>query len=451
MDFFTKKARIGAFRSRMAVGIVGVICACLLLFSPGVQALSDHLVIGEFIVDVSGSEGAGEFVMIYNPTCFPVDIGGWDIAYKSGTGNTWSAKATIPNGTSIAAYSYYLIGGNGVNPMPDLLDQSLGFSRFRGFVALRDRSNNFIDQVGYGNVNGNVEGRPAPVPPINQSLERKPGELDPGKGNGQFTNDNLEDFLIRVTPNPRNSSSSIEIPNGAPEPPCGEPTTCIDDGPPGNQTTERRQILSWLAYSVAYLDWQTNTDDRRGYNIGAVLVDKNDSPVFWGRNCVTSKHNYTRHAEVTTMEGYVENMGDVITTLSTHRLYTSLQTCAMCAGMATLGSVSQVIYGQQDTGFGQTLQVFNDSMPWSNVPSQYEAPTVYEQQLDEGFLTSGMQSLATWLYSGVPKAIMKCAYVRLGNYNTAVFDANSKILQQAKDMLANIETYGVAHQCKLDD
>jgi len=68
------------------------LCFMALLAVPfSALALSPHLVISEFIVDVSGPESDSEMIELYNPTGMVWDIGGWDIAYKSAAGSSWSA------------------------------------------------------------------------------------------------------------------------------------------------------------------------------------------------------------------------------------------------------------------------------------------------------------------------------------------------------------------------
>jgi len=161
-----------------------------------VLALSDHIVISEVVVDVSGPESDSEMVELYNPTGQVQDIGGWDIAYKTAAGSSWSSKATIPSGDTIPAYGYYLIGGDQVLPAPDHIDLSLGFSGSGGHIALRDSSNNIIDKVGYGGAL-DPEGTAVSAPGQDKSLERKPGATNPVGGNGQDSQDNSADFAIR--------------------------------------------------------------------------------------------------------------------------------------------------------------------------------------------------------------------------------------------------------------
>jgi hypothetical protein len=161
------------------------------------------VVISEFLVDSSGSESAYEFVELYNPTNSPINITGWNITYKSATGSSWSNVAGITG--SIQAYGFFLIGGNYVNPIPDLIDTSLGFAASGGHIAIRNATNYIIDKVGYGSAN-DPEGTACPAPQTDNSMERKPGYLNPTAGNGWDSDNNLEDFILRNVPEPQNSS-----------------------------------------------------------------------------------------------------------------------------------------------------------------------------------------------------------------------------------------------------
>jgi hypothetical protein len=82
---------------------------------------------------------------------------------------------------------------------------------------------NAVDKLGYGGGNS-PEGTAAPnPPPSGSSYERKafpestPGSLAGGgddelSGNGQDTNNNAQDFVIRAVRQPQNSSSTVEQP-----------------------------------------------------------------------------------------------------------------------------------------------------------------------------------------------------------------------------------------------
>jgi len=105
----------------------------------------------------------------------------------------------------IQAYGFFLIGGDAVIPVPDVVDTSLRFAAIGGHIALRDSYNNIIDKVGYGNAT-NPEGNACPAPPTDNSMERKPGYLNSTAGNGWDSDNNLEDFILRNETEPQNST-----------------------------------------------------------------------------------------------------------------------------------------------------------------------------------------------------------------------------------------------------
>ena len=64
------------------------------------------------------------------------------------------------------------------------------------------------------------------------------------------------------------------------------------------------------AYSFAYKHWGTDNSQRpgsnAGYNIGAVLANENLVPVQVGLNNVVGAHNESHHAEVNTMQSFLD-------------------------------------------------------------------------------------------------------------------------------------------------
>lgn len=169
--------------------------------------IANHIVISEFLVDSSGSEPAYEFVELYNPTNSLINITGWNIAYKSASGSSWSKLVSIKG--SIQAYGFFLIGGDSVVPKPDI-NTTLGFATNGGHIALRNATNYIIDKVGYGTAI-DPEGNACPSPGTDKSMERKPGYLNSTAGNGWDSDDNLEDFILRNETEPQNSTF-IEFP-----------------------------------------------------------------------------------------------------------------------------------------------------------------------------------------------------------------------------------------------
>lgn len=178
-----------------------------LILNPA-YGLADHLVVSEVRVDCVGAESAEEFVEIYNPRGETAAIGGWDIAYKTATGASFSSVATIPAGRIIKPYGFFLVGGDSISPTPDVVDTSLGFAATAGHIALRNNSNLIIDKVGYGTTADSAEGgAPTKAPPKGKSSERKPGATDTTHGNGQDSDSNAADFDTRTVVDPQNGNT----------------------------------------------------------------------------------------------------------------------------------------------------------------------------------------------------------------------------------------------------
>ncbi len=152
----------------------------------------------------TSASGADEFVELANTGTAPADIGGWKLVYRSATGTTDVALATVPAATTLGAGGFYLLGGaayGGAQPA----DQSFspGLASTGGAVGLRDGTGSLVDSVGWGTAtNALVEGTAAPAPPTTaapgSSIERLP--------NGHDTNANATDFTVTASPSPRASN-----------------------------------------------------------------------------------------------------------------------------------------------------------------------------------------------------------------------------------------------------
>ena len=189
---------------------------------------ANHLVISEILIDgvfESDASTNDEFVEIYNPTANPIDVSNWTIDYRSASSTTFNTKYTFPAGTIIQSHKYFLFGGGGVlnrdNNTESLL---LGLSNTGAGLFLRNSSSTTIDLIGWGTaISTNFEGTVAVKPPQGVSLERKAnlsstsismaiGGIDEAEGNGYDSNNNSNDFVQRITPQPQNSSSQAEPP-----------------------------------------------------------------------------------------------------------------------------------------------------------------------------------------------------------------------------------------------
>jgi trimeric autotransporter adhesin len=204
-----------------------------LIFS-GYVGSAQHIVISE-VYGGGGNSGAtykNDFIELYNPTTAPVSLIGWSVQYASAAGTTWVVTSLTG---SIAAKGYYLIqeavgAGGTVNlPSPNATG-TIAMSATAGKVALVNVTTalsganptgaSLIDLVGYGTTATGFEGATAPAPSNTASIERKAnssstaasmgsGGADEFLGNGQDSNNNSSDFIVR-SPQPQNSASPLE-------------------------------------------------------------------------------------------------------------------------------------------------------------------------------------------------------------------------------------------------
>ena len=137
-----------------------------------------------------------EFVELYNPGTTAADLGGFRLVYRSGSGSSDVALATIPTGTTLAPGGFYLFGGSGYSGSKHA-DQSFAqaLAATAGGLGLREPSGGLVDSVAYGTAtNGFAESHPAPAPAAGSSDIRLP--------DGHDTNDNAADFSVSATPTP---------------------------------------------------------------------------------------------------------------------------------------------------------------------------------------------------------------------------------------------------------
>jgi tRNA(Arg) A34 adenosine deaminase TadA len=187
-------------------------------------------------------------------------------------------------------------------------------------------------------------------------------------------------------------------------------------------------IFSLLVYSLVFRDWQSDSvprNKRRGYNIGALLVNKENMPVYYGLNCINSTENATQHGEVRAITGYLEKSRSF--DLSGFTVYTSLEPCVMCAGMITMVSVKRVVYGQRDVEYSKAFErLAVDTRPIGGFAPYPRAVTVqassinYCKELDltyKAFLESDKEKvLAKYLASDTARKIFESAHNTFLNY-----------------------------------
>ncbi|MGC9042860.1 MAG: lamin tail domain-containing protein, partial [Myxococcota bacterium] len=190
--------------------------------TPSCENIANHIVISE--VATRGQTAYDEFVELYNPLNTAINISGWKMQYKSSTGTTWSDKFTFPANSQIAAHGYLLLAADTADyqgPTPDFKFPA-GIAD-NSHIRIVDNNGLEVDKIGFFTTD--PEGSPAQNPctssPCTKSVERKArntsiaatmqsGGIDEFLGNGYDTDNNANDFIVRDTKEPQNSSSPPE-------------------------------------------------------------------------------------------------------------------------------------------------------------------------------------------------------------------------------------------------
>lgn len=202
------------------------------------------------------------------------------------------------------------------------------------------------------------------------------------------------------------------------------------------------EIFMLLAYSLVYKDWQpayVPREKRRGYNIGAVLVNKENKVVAFELNAINSTDNSTQHGEVRVITKFLEK--ERCFNLDGYSIYTTLEPCVMCAGMITMTDIDRAIFGQRDIQFSKAFERLSmDTTPIGGFPPYPRKVETYVSQLDfaldldvayQEFLQNDDEKvLAKFLASEQAKAIYKSSYAHFLEY-TVRYPENEPIYAQA--------------------
>jgi tRNA(adenine34) deaminase len=91
--------------------------------------------------------------------------------------------------------------------------------------------------------------------------------------------------------------------------------------------------------------------------VGAVLVSKDNQLISIGRNTLQVSHDPSGHAEVNAIRRASQ-------TIKSHRLldttlYTTLEPCAMCAGLIVHARIKRLVFAARDLKSGAAGSVFN--------------------------------------------------------------------------------------------
>ncbi len=187
--------------------IIGLVLGHALGFtlSPGhVRAQSAGMVISQLQAGGSGSGHAGdEFIELYNGSDMPLSLDHWALQYRSGTAagdctQGWSTKLTLPIGSIVAPQAYWLAAASGYLTAVDG-SFSAGLAGTKGAVRLVDSSGQQVDALAWGGASCGM-GVSALAPPDGQSLLR---------AMSGYSGNNLSDFNLQASPQPRSSRSTV--------------------------------------------------------------------------------------------------------------------------------------------------------------------------------------------------------------------------------------------------
>jgi tRNA(Arg) A34 adenosine deaminase TadA len=235
---------------------------------------------------------------------------------------------------------------------------------------------------------------------------------------------------------------------------CNFPATCKFSPPaeykPTRPEEEADRIFMLLAYSIVLRYWQKDYEgpESRGYNIGSVLVDSNKNIVCWAVNSVNRTQNSTNHGEVRLMSNYLQNTRKF--DLKGYTIYTTLEPCAMCAGMMTLQAVAKTIYGQRDPDYGGAigrLELNSTKLPGGYCPYprgvvSAESKSAIANNLDQkycDYYTSHSDARITqWLTTADAFNIYTAASTELITLNLEFPEENMKYLVAARRFLLTL-------------
>ena len=200
------------------------------------------------------------------------------------------------------------------------------------------------------------------------------------------------------------------------------------------------EIFSLLTYAIVFRDWQSGSvprEKRRGYNIGAVIVNDKNEAVHFGLNCINSTDNATQHGEVRSIMSYLDKTRKF--NLAEHTIYTTLEPCVMCAGMITMTAFKRVVYGQHDVDYSRAFErlamdtrPIGGFAPYPRTVSAVHSSIKYCKELDaayQDFLKKDSEKvLAKFLVSNEAHKIFKEASESFINYKV-IYPQNQRIFE----------------------
>lgn len=198
-------------------------------------ATANHIVISE--IKTAGLEPSHDFVELYNPTDTDINLGDYRLVKRTSTGTDDTSIIAFTADDIIPSHGYFLWCNTDLSLLITCDKISNQTVSNDNSIALRlgdINSGEIIDAVTIGSpLNTLGEGGSLSDPEANTSIERKAnssstpesmssGGIDELMGNGEDTNENSSDFILRTSSQPQSKISNIERLN---ESPTDEPTS----------------------------------------------------------------------------------------------------------------------------------------------------------------------------------------------------------------------------------
>ncbi len=207
-------SRVIVFLFFLLLGILFVVNA------PDVKAATaSHVVISEVQIAKS-SAPTDEFVELYNPTENDISLANWKLTRKTQGGAESDIVATVAG--TIKAHGYFLFAHATGYTGSASADQTYTNSITPNNTVLlyAGDGTTLVDKVGFGSA-VDFDSTSETSPDENTSRERIAkngstptsmaiGGLDEFLGNGEDTDNNAADFVLRSFPQPQNSNSPVE-------------------------------------------------------------------------------------------------------------------------------------------------------------------------------------------------------------------------------------------------
>jgi tRNA(Arg) A34 adenosine deaminase TadA len=129
-------------------------------------------------------------------------------------------------------------------------------------------------------------------------------------------------------------------------------------------------VFTHLALALVSIGWRKSEKDADGgFNIGSILVDNSQKIIAWGLNLISENKSF--HAETLMLQAYLKHK-NVEELPENCVMYTSLESCHMCAGFAaSVGNGLRVVYAQKDD------QIVNSALERKVNGSSQTPPKIY--------------------------------------------------------------------------